>query len=160
MRLIVFSADPANVSRLKSAGGQLTRVSFAQGNGVHVTQRERLDALLLTPFEAEHFGVSPPSTLGVAKVERTNNEVRAKGLPMFIVTGVLMQHARPRDWRHELHEFLRAGVAAAIEHNAHNDRRIVNIGVLAEDLQVERLDVEVVMQELLLLDTKLGTTAA
>ncbi len=136
--MVVFDTDEGRIERLRS-GIRLPFLSFAIGNGPMVAKAERLDAMWLTPMQAERYGASPPFPLHRAQLMPTPMKEIEKGLPPFAVVGVAISPDDPTDPSWQLSLVVKA--MALVIRDTQNDetRPISRVGMLPEHLLLNKL---------------------
>ena len=147
--LVIFSTDIELIERLRSQSTQLPYVSYAVGNGPTVTKTEQLDALKVSQMDAvERYGFNPPQPLFEARVLKAPTGLVERGLPKYAISGVALPGDYPRNARSELELVISAMLKAIKEFNGKGQDQILRIGLLPEQLSLEKLPPSEVFQML------------
>lgn len=142
MHITIFGQRSA-VDLLPETAHTIPNVAVLAGTGPAITTRQRLDAFIMPLMQAERFGANLASApFDRAVILRTTSADIAKGLPRFIVAGVRTKLKHPRDWARELELFLTAAFEAIIIHNAQQNDTIERVGILIDNLFVDRVGSE------------------
>lgn len=147
--LVIFSTDADQIETLKPQSAQLPYVCYALGNGPTVTKAENLDALKVTQMEAvERFGFNPPHPVLESRVLKTPKPLLERGLPRYAISGVALPKDYPRNPRRELELVISAMLRAIREFNDQGEDQIVRVGMLPENLSLDKLSPTEVFQTL------------
>ena len=138
--IVVFDTDMAGLQAWQSSL-RLPFMTFALGTGPQVTASRDLDAMWLTPMQAERFGAMPPFPLHVALVLATPASDVQKGFPPFIVTGVAVANDDPKDPQWQL-RLVMTSLLRAIRDACARGQTIRRVGMLPEHLFMDRLSAE------------------
>jgi hypothetical protein len=82
---MIFDSDMDWVNRIKSAIGPCDGIFVYVGDGPSATANCHLDAFLLTPMQAERFGVPIEFRMDSCEVRNTIPSMLTKGLPPYVV---------------------------------------------------------------------------
>jgi len=138
--IIVFDTNPS-VIRVLEASLRLPFMSFAVGTGPEVVKSKHLDAMWLTPMQAERYGAMPPFPLHAAQILVTPEVELRKGFARLVITGVAISRDDPRDPQWQLRLVVRA-LAKAIKEGAETRTFSVRrVGMLPESLFLHKLSV-------------------
>jgi hypothetical protein len=138
--IIVFDTNPSLI-RVLEASLRLPFISFAVGTGPDVVKSKNLDALWLTPMQAERYGAMPPFPLYAAQILVTPEVEVRKGFSRLVMTGVAISMDDPRDPQWQLRIVVSA-LARAIKQGAETRTFLVRrVGMLPEDLFLHKLSV-------------------
>jgi hypothetical protein len=97
-------------------------------------------------MQAERFGAAPPFPFERSFVFETPAADVEEGLPRYIVAGLETLLSEPRDWPRELRLLLSKSFQAIREFNKNGDKTIDHVGILADNLMVDRLGPEAALQ--------------
>lgn len=136
--IVVFDTDGSRIERLRLAI-RLPFLSFAFGNGPAVAKANRLDAMWLTPMQAERYGASPPFPLHRAQLLPTPLKEIEKGFPPFVVVGVAISPDDPTDPSWQLNLVVKAMAREIRDRQNDETRRIRRIGMLPDHLLLNKL---------------------
>src|SRR5258708_24742940 len=137
---VIFSKDAELIERLKPQSAQLPYGSYAVGDGPTVARAVKLDALKVSLMESlERFGWNPPYPPLEARVLKTPATLIERGLPKYAVSGVALPKDHPRDPWFELEMVISAMLKAINEFNAEGADQIVRVGMLPDDLSLDKL---------------------
>ena len=144
LELILFGPDRAFLNSLKPHSANLPYISYELGFGPQVAQNARLDAFWSTPMMgAELFGAAPPFPLHQAQVLRTPEPQKQKGFPRYAIVGVAVHQDDPKDPEYNLRLIMGSLLTAVKEFNFKNEDPIRRVGILPEDLELNRLTPEI-----------------
>jgi RHS repeat-associated protein len=142
MHITIFGTSSA-VDLLAETADVIPNVAVLAGAGPAITAKQRLDAFIMPLMQAERFGANLASApFDRAVILRTASADIAKGLPRFIVAGVRTRVTQPRDWAGELELFLTAAFEAIVAHNAQQQDPIERVGILLDNLFVDKVGSE------------------
>ena len=86
MRLLIFGTDENLISPLQVLVKDCRNLSAFLGDGPASTRGCNLDALWVTPLQAERFGVSPRIDTRTCTISKNTPQMLAKGLPRYVVS--------------------------------------------------------------------------
>jgi hypothetical protein len=148
-QFVIFSKDAELIERLKSQSAHLPYVHYAVGDGLTVTKAEKLDALKVSLMMAlERFGWNPPYPLFEARVLKTPPADVQRGMPRYGISGVALPKDYPRNVQSELELVIPAMLKAIQEFNKRGEDQIVRVGMLPDDLSLNKLPPTEVFQTL------------
>lgn len=88
----------------------------------------------------ELFGAAPPFELHEARVLRTPTAQLKRGMPRYAVVGVATSKDDPTTPEYNLRLVLSSLLKAVNDFNTDNEDQIKRIGILSDDLDLERID--------------------
>src|SRR5258708_28412399 len=137
---VIFSKDAELIERLKPQSAQLPYVSYAVGDGPTVARAVKLDALKVSLMESlERFGWNPPYPPFEARVLKAPSTLLEMGLPKYAISGVALRKDYPRNAQSELELVISAMLKAIQEFNKRGEDQIVRVGMLPDDLSLNKL---------------------
>ncbi len=151
IQLVVFGTDSGLLEDLKRSSAMLNYISYEQGYGPQVAAKVGLDALWATPMVgAELYGAVPPFPLHEARVLKTPAAQLQRGMPQYGIVGVATSDDDPKTPEYNLRLVLSALLRAVYDFNSRQSDQIRRIGILPEDLDLNRIDhgkaVEIIRQ--------------
>jgi hypothetical protein len=148
-QFVIFSKDAELVERLKSQSTQMPYVSYEVGEGPTFIKTLKLDALKVSLMESlERFGWNPPYPPFEARVLKAPSALLELGLPKYAISGVALPKDHPRDPLFELEMVISATLKAIKEFNGEGQDQIVRVGMLPDDLSLNKLPPAEVFQRL------------
>jgi hypothetical protein len=138
--IIVFDTNSSVIAALESSF-RLPFISFAVGTGPEVVKSNGLDAMWLTPMQAERYGAMPPFPLYAAEILVTPETEVQKGFARLVITGVAISTDDPRDPRWQLRLVVRSLAKAIKEASDTRSFAVHRVGMLPEDLFLHKLSV-------------------
>jgi hypothetical protein len=140
-QLVIFDTDAELIQQLKPQSAHLPYVHYAVGDGLTVTKAEKLDALKVSLMMAlERFGWNPPYPPFQARVLKTPPADVQRGMPRYGISGVALPKDYPRDDpRRELEIGVSAMLKAVKEFNDRGEDQILRVGMLPENLSLDKL---------------------
>jgi hypothetical protein len=140
LELVFYGSDTALLAELKALSTNMPYVSYEIGTGTEVTARAKLDALWASLMAAvELFGLNPPFPLHEAIVLRTPKKQVEHGFPRYGVAGVAASPDDPKTPEYCLRLKVGALLRAVQDFNSEHDNQIARIGILPEDLLLQKL---------------------
>jgi hypothetical protein len=138
--LVFYGTDSALLERLRLLSADMPYVSYEGGIGRDVTAKAQLDAIWSGLMAAvELFGLTPPFPLHEAVVLKVPEAQVARGFPKYSVAGVAVSPNDPKTPEYSLRLTLSALLRAIGEFNSRNQEQIARIGILPDDLQLQKL---------------------
>jgi hypothetical protein len=113
------------------------------GNGIEVTQSAQLDAMWLTPIQAERYGASPPFPLHEAQLFATPQMEVEKGFPKVVIVGVAISSDDPTDPRWQLRLIVSAMLNAIEIAERRGNFHVQRVGMLPEHLLLNNLTIPI-----------------
>lgn len=142
-QLILYGTDAGILERLRPFSAALRYIGYEVGYGIEIAAKAKLDALWLTPMAAvELYGANPPFPVHEAQVVKTPTPQLVRGFPRYGVVGVATSREDPRTPEFELRLIISALLKALTEFNSQSEDQIIRVGVLPQDLGLERMDPE------------------
>ncbi len=139
-QFVIFSKDAELVERLKSQSSQMPYVSYEVGEGPTFIKTLKLDALKVSLMESlERFGWNPPYPPFEARVLKAPSALLELGLPKYAISGVALPKDYPRNAQSELELVISAMLKAIQEFNKRGEDQIVRVGMLPDDLSLNKL---------------------
>ena len=139
-QFVIFSKDVELMESLKAQSAKLSYISYAVGDGPTVTKAEQLDALKVSQMDAvERYGFNPPHPILEARVLKTPTTLLERGLPKYAISGVALPKDYPRNAQSELELVISAMLKAIQQFNSKGADQIVRVGMLPDDLSLNKL---------------------
>lgn len=139
--LTLFGRDSRFLENLKRFSAGLPYISYATEYGPTVVAKAGLDALWATPMVGvELFGATPPFPLHKARVLETPQAQILLGMPRYGIVGVATSADDPKTPEYNLRLVLSALLSAVNEFNTHHANPIRRVGILPDDLDLQRID--------------------
>ena len=139
-RIVVFDPDFTLIDQLRSHL-HVPCVTFAQGNGPAITKTHELDAMWVTPMQAEQLGFKPPFPLYRAQICDMPQAQILIGLPRAIVIGVAISPADPANHEWQL-ELIVSAMLTEVKASWNDGRRIEKLGITASHLLLDQVPPE------------------
>ncbi|MCI0625313.1 MAG: hypothetical protein L0387_27330 [Acidobacteria bacterium] len=142
-QIVIYSTEMERLERLRPYCNHLPYIRLVLGHGPDATEAAELDALWMTPMGANYVGLDE----WVSDLQKHEAHVYAmpknavtKGLPRFAVVGVLLTGNDPRDPEFELGLIVSSMCRAIRNFNRSSEYKLRRIGMLPEDLWLQKLD--------------------
>jgi hypothetical protein len=127
IRLTIITADAGTYTDLRAAFEDIDGVELVRTDQVLYTEPPKgLDAIFLVLAAAERWGSRPIP--GKAQVLNTTEADQERGMPAFVVSGVVLKPEDPRGPVPETKALLQTALLAIRSFNATNDKKIYKIG--------------------------------
>ena len=141
MELVIYDTNSELIEKLKHCSRFVPFVDCQVGYGPEVTARASLDAMWASLMVGvEIFGANPPFPLHEARVFSTPEKRKELGMPRYGIVGVAVADDDPQTPEYTLRLTLTALLRAARDFNAQNVDQIRRVGVLPENLGLNRLE--------------------
>src|SRR5262249_33817103 len=135
--------DSSLLADLQRSMSLLAFVSYEQGYGPEVVAKAGLDALWAGAMAGiELFGAVPPLPLHEAQVLKTPPSQLRRGMPKYGIVGVATSDREPKTPEFNLRLVLSALLRAINEFNLKHSDQIRKVGILPEDLDLRRIDLD------------------
>jgi hypothetical protein len=138
-QLVLFSTDADLIFTLKQRFESDRHISAVLGTGPEVAGRYNLDALWLTPMQAEYFGVTSSLPPHLAKVFAMPAERRQLGLPRLLIAGVTLLPGKTYTSARIADLCVEALANAIAEYNRSHGDLILRVGSVPENLGLNDL---------------------
>ena len=139
-QVVLFTANAKLASALKHRFSSTSNIVVFCGNALEVTDKYKLDALCITASQASYYGVSQPRTADSSRVFPMPADSRMKGLPRLLISGISLLAGNIYTERFIGRNPAITLATAIAEYNKRNDRRILRVGSIPENLAIDSPD--------------------